>query len=221
MQQLALPIATEPTRSFDSFLSGNNTLALDCLRGLACGAPVYLWGPAGSGKTHLLAALADEKRGQGAPVGWFDATSSLPWAFDAAWQLIVLDGSDAFDAARQQAAFALFVEATAHGIPVAASGRLPPVDLPMRDDLRSRLGWGQVIALQPLSDDEACAALAQEAQLRGMALPGELAAYLMRHCARDLKSLMALLDRLDRFALARGRALSVPLLKQMLAEEAA
>ena len=222
MQQLPLPIAAEPARSFASFFAGANALALDCLQRLQPGAPpVYLWGPAGSGKSHLLRALADERREHGADVGWFDGWSALPWRFDAAWRLLVLDGCEAFDPPRQQDAFALFVEATAHGVPVGASGRLPPVDLPLRDDLRTRLGWGQVIALRPLADAQARAALAHDAERRGIALPDEVLAYLMTHCARDLKSLMALLDRLDRFALGRQRGVTLPLLRLMLAEEAA
>src|SRR6267378_4469647 len=64
---------------------------------------------------------------------------------------------------QQQGAFALFVDATTRGIPIAAAGRVPPVDLPLRDDLRTRLGWGHVLAIQPLSEAESRAALRREA----------------------------------------------------------
>ena len=224
MRQIPLPIIDEPPRSFDSFLPGANALAAEQLMALATPhesamPPVYLWGPAGCGKTHLLQSLAARLRGDGASVAWFDAATPLPWPIGEEPALTVLDHCDDYDAERQQAAFALFVDATARGARVAAAGRLPPVDLPLRDDLRSRLGWGHVLALQPLADEEVRAVLVSEAARRGLTLTPEGAAYVLSHCARDLKSLKALLDRADAFALGRKRiALTVPLLRQMLSE---
>ncbi|WP_409035157.1 HdaA/DnaA family protein, partial [Methylibium sp.] len=43
--------------------------------------------------------------------------------------------------------------------------------------------------------------------------------YLLTRFARDLGSLMALLDALDDFSLSHQRAVTVPLLKQMLAQQ--
>ena len=81
--------------------------------------------------------------------------------------------------------------------PVAAAGRVPPVDLPLREDLRTRLGWGHVFALQPLAEAERRAVLRREADRRGIFLSDEVMDYLLTRFARDLKHLMALLDRLD------------------------
>jgi len=184
-------------------------------------APVYLWGEPGTGKTRLLRALAAQRQAEGERVGWFDAADPLPWALDEGWRLVVVDRCEALDAAHQQAAFALFVEAGTQGTQWAAAGRLPPVDLPLRDDLRSRLGWGHVFALQPLAEGETRAALRREADRRGIFLSDEVMDYLLTRFARDLKNLMGLLDRLDGFALAEQRAVTVPLLKKMLAEEGA
>ena len=89
----------------------------------------------------------------------------------------------------------------------------------MREDLRTRLGWGHVFALQPLAEAEVRAALRREADRRGIFLSDEVMDYLLTRFARDLKHLMAQLDRLDEFSLATKRAITVPLLKQMLAEE--
>ena len=114
----------------------------------------------------------------------------------------------------------LFVEAAAHRVQIVAAGRLPPVDLPLREDLRTRLGWGPVFALQPLTDDEVRGALQREAARRSLVLSDEVTGYLLTRCTRDLAHLMQLLDRLDAFALAQRRALTVPLLRQMLSEEA-
>ncbi len=220
MQQIPLAIGPEPLPTFESFLPGANAAAHAQLQALQLpAAPVYLWGPAGSGKTHLLRALAQRQQQQGQRVGWFDARDAVPWTLAADWSLVVIDRCEALDAAAQQAAFALFVEATGQGVQIAAAGRLPPVDLPLRDDLRTRLGWGHVFALQPLAEAETRAALRREADRRGIFLSDEVMDHLLTRFERDMGSLIGLLDRLDQFSLARSRAVTVPLLRSMLAEE--
>ena len=222
MKQIPLPISPDAPPSLEAFVPGGNAMALQHVGAFHAGsAPLYLWGPAGSGKTHLLQALAERFTRQGGLVGWFGAADATPWPHDDGRALLVLDDCERFDEARQQAAFALFVEATTLGIPVAAAGRLPPVDLPLRDDLRTRLGWGHVVAVQPLSEAESCAAMRRAADRRGLFLSDEVMDYLLTHFERDMKHLMALLERLDTFSLATKRAITIPLLKQMLAEEKA
>jgi DnaA-homolog protein len=218
VRQIPLPIGPAPLKTFDSFVVGSNGAALAHLRTVPqhTSAPVYLWGPTGSGKTHLLRALTG-----GLQSGWFDSATLPPWSFNAGWSLIVLDGCDAFDDAQQQSAFALFIDAASHGTPVAASGSLPPVDLPLRDDLRTRLGSGPVFAISPLGETEARAVLRQEADRRGIVLSGDVMSFLMTRFSRDLKHLMALLERLDEFALAEHRHVTVPLLKKLFEEEGA
>ena len=221
MRQIPLAIGAEAPRTFDNFLPGANAPAVAHLAALASSsAPVYLWGPSGSGKTHLLHASARHFQQEGGRVGWFSAADPTPWALDEHWALIVLDVCESLDADQQRAAFALFVEASTHPVPIIAAGSVPPVDLPLRDDLRSRLGWGHVFALQPLAEPEVRAALRREADRRGVFLSDEVMDYLLTRFARDLKHLMRQFDRLDEFALANKRAITVPLLKQMLADEA-
>lgn len=220
MKQIPLAIGFDPLPTFDSFLPGANGAALEHLRRLAMpSAPVYLWGPSASGKTHLLRALAHAAQQSGQRVGWFDAGDPVPWALQPEWSLVVIDRCDDLDAAAQQAAFALFVEAATEGVQIAAAGRVPPVDLPLRDDLRTRLGWGHVFAMQLLSESETRAALRREGDRRGILLSDEVMNHLLTRFPRDLKHLMRLLDRLDEYALAKARAVTVPLVKSMLAEE--
>ena len=233
MKQIPLAIGLDTERTFETFFTGDggegaqlftgaNEAAFQHLQALAQrvepGPPVYLWGAAGSGKTHLLQATSHRWQQQGGHVAWFDPDTALPWDGAQARTLIVLDDCGRYDAERQHAAFALFVEAGASGARIAAAGRVPPVDLPLRDDLRTRLGWGHVFAVEPLSEPQMRAALRQEADRRGLLLTDELMDYLLNHFDRDLKHLTGRLDALDSYALVHKRALSVPLLRQMLAE---
>lgn len=239
-----LPLAIHPgfdtPTTFDHFVVGANAAALAHVRELASApqataapaasgaptmdanvkAPVFLWGPQGSGKTHLLRALAQGLQARGERVGWFDAIDPAPWADDPQRQLIVFDDCDRYDAAQQHEAFTLFIEAVQRNVQVAAAASKPPVDLPLRDDLRTRLGWGLVFAVQPLSEAEARAALRREADRRGLFLSDDVMNYLLTHFERDLKSLVAMLDRLDHFALTEKRAVTVPLIRHMLAQAA-
>jgi DnaA family protein len=213
-------------------VAGANDAVVDHVRGMAVAARpgaallssglsalAYLWGPRGSGKTHLLRALAGSVEEQGGRVGWFSAAHHGAWAHDEQWNLVVFDDCDEFDERQQHEAFRVFVDAGGHGTALAAAGRVPPTDLPLRDDLRSRLGWGQVFALQPLPEEDVRRVLSAEAARRRVKLSPEVFDYLLTRFERDLAHLMALLDRLDDFALASQRPLTVPLLKQMLAEE--
>jgi len=220
MKQIPLAMGPEAARTFENFLPGPNAAPLAHLTALRPGAPpIYLWGPPGSGKTHLLHAVVERAQQQGESTAWFEAAVPAPWQAPEHCAWIALDDCQALDEAQQQAAFALFVEAGAQGAVVLAAGSVPPVDLAVREDLRTRLGWGHVFALQPLAEPEVRAALRREADRRGTFLSDEVMDYLLTRFARDLKHLMAQLDRLDEFSLSTKRLITVPLLKQMLAEE--
>ena len=232
MKQLALDIGLATGPTLERFFAGPNEAALQHLR-LAAGAgssettrspvPTYLWGEPGSGKTHLLQAVRQALREQGSSVGWLDPTVGEPPDFDERWAAVVMDDVHLYDTAQQATAFNWFVNAIspASGSQrwVLAAGDLPPADLPLRDDLRSRLGWGHVFQLHLLGEAERRAVLRQEAEARGVALGDEVMDYMLRRFSRDLGSLMQLLDKLDQHALRTQRAITIPLLKDMLDTE--
>lgn len=221
-RQLPLALAPDAVRGFDDFVPGANAAVLAQLRALErAGPPIYLWGPSGSGKTHLLQALRAAAGSQVWPTLELAPSAPAVTAADETAEpaLVLIDDCDALDAAAQGQAFSAFVEAAGHGGRIVAAGRVPPVDLPVREDLRTRLAWGLVFALQPLAEPELIAVLRREASRRGLALPDELVQHLLTRFARDLASLMRMLERLDRYALARARRPTVPLLRAMLAEE--
>jgi DnaA-homolog protein len=219
MQQTGLDLSPPPDPSLVNFVPGANAAVVQHLQALAMpGPPVYIWGPAASGKTHLLKGLA-ARCGCAEAVAWFNATAALPSEVQSAWELVVLDDCQLLSASAQQAAFALFNDAATNRVQFVAAGAVPPIDLPLREDLRTRLAWGHVFALQPLSETETRTALRQEAARRGWRLTDEVIDYVLARFARDLSHLMQLLAALDAFGLAKGRRITVPLVREMFAED--
>ena len=107
--------------------------------------------------------------------------------------------------------------------PPAAPSRWPwPATAPAVDaaarDLRTRLGWDLVFRLDPLSDADKLAALSAQAAERGMHLAPEIINWMLTHHERDIRKLAALIDALDRYSLANGRPITLPLLRAMLAD---
>lgn len=228
MKQIALDIGLASPPSLSNFFAGPNEAALSHLQlwagnNLRAPVPTYLWGQAGSGKTHLLRAVFETLRGQGARVGWIDASILEPPEFDDAWAAVIFDECHLYTAIQQQAAFNWFVNAlsSADGHPrwVLAAGRLPPADLALREDLRTRLGWGHVFELHCLTEPERRAVLRREADARGLFLSDEVMDFTLSRFSRDLSSLMQLLDQLDGYALQTQRAVTIPLIKAMLENE--
>lgn len=223
MEQIALDIGLAARPTLANFCVGPNAEVLRHLTlRVAPGQPAnrsaeptYLWGEGGSGKTHLLKAVHDALQSQGALTGWLDATTQ-PCAFDDKWAAVLMDDVQAYNAAQQHAAFNWFVNAQTHQCWVLAAGTLPPADLALRDDLRSRLGWGLVFQLHNLSDIERRAVLRQDAGVRGLHLSDEVMDFILNRFSRDLGSLVALLNQLDGYALQTKRGITIPLIKSMM-----
>jgi DnaA-homolog protein len=224
MKQLTLDIGLARGPSLASFMAGPNEAAWKHLQ-LWAGSPTrspvptYLWGPGGSGKTHLLQAVQASLREQGALVGWLDPSMAEPPPFEESWAVVLMDEVQLYSAVQQQAAFSWFVQAQALQRGVLAAGALPPADLKLREDLRTRLGWGHVFELHVLSEPERRAVLRQEADARGVFLSDEVMDFILHRFTRDLGSLMQLLEHLDAYALQTQRAITIPLIKSMLENE--
>lgn len=224
MKQIALDIGLNRGPTLASFFAGPNEAALKHLQ-LWAGSPTrspvptYLWGASGSGKTHLLKAVAESLREQGATAGWLDATVHEPPEFEESWTVVLLDDVQLYTAVQQHAAFNWFVNAQTQQKGVLAAGALPPADLKLREDLRTRLGWGHVFQLQVLTEPERRAVLRQAADARGVFIGDEVMDFMLTRFSRDLGSLMLLLHELDGYALRTKRAITIPLIKSMLENE--
>jgi len=212
-RQLALDLLQPLRPSLDNFVVGRNAEALGALRAVAAGAGerfVLLWGATGSGRTHLLQAL-------GAMQPARMLTPDHAAAFEPGVRLFLADDVDRYDAARQQQLFVLQNEVRgAADAVLVATAAAPPAQLALRDDVRTRLAWGLVYQVHALSDAEKQAALQAHAASRGLALHDDVAAYLLTHLPRDMRTLVAVLDALDAHALAAKRALTLPLLREWL-----
>ena len=222
MSQLVLDIAPDRQPSLDNFVVGRNPELLSALRHAMVGNSsercFYLWGEAGSGKSHLLQAcvIAALDKGHSAT---YSRGSVPPQSTDMGAAVVAVDDVEALDDAAQIGLFNLYNQMRERGSMLLVSGKESPLHLKLRDDLRTRLGWGLVYQVHVLGDDDKARALTQHAHERGFVLPVEVTQYLLRHGRRDLPSLIAVLDALDEHSLRLHRAPSVPLLKEILQQE--
>lgn len=218
MSQLLLDIAPDSQPTLDNFVVGRNLELLSALRHALSGNSssgssercFYVWGETGSGKSHLLQACV--RAAQDMQQNAIYAHGSVPQSAAVA----AVDDVEQLDEAAQIALFNLYNQMRDSGGMLLVSGKESPLHLKLRDDLRTRLGWGLVYQVHVLSDEEKAQALVQHAHSRGFALPSEVTQYLLRHGRRDLPSLMAVLDALDVHSLSLHRAPSVPLLKEVM-----
>jgi DnaA family protein len=138
--------------------------------------------------------------------------------------LICIDDVDAIagDAAWEAALFHLFNRVRERGGRIVITGAAAPRNLGLSlPDLATRLGWGLVFQLHPLTDAEKAQALRLRARARGMEMPEAVAAYLLQRHARDMAALFALLERLDQASLAAQRRLTVPFVREVAGEDGA
>jgi DnaA family protein len=214
MQQLALELGPPPPPTFDSFFPGRNAASFAALRaalrdGERC---IYLWGPQASGKTHLLRAFVAEPRQQ---VSRYAAPGdSLDNA--AGETCLAADDVQSLDMVGQVALFDLYNRFRAAGGTLLAAGDRPPAELPLREDLRTRLGSALVLRLAPLADEEKAAALSEHARQRGFRIAPELIEYVLKQVRRDMGTQMAVVAALDRVSLERQRPVTLPLVREVL-----
>ncbi|MDH3533540.1 MAG: DnaA regulatory inactivator Hda [Gammaproteobacteria bacterium] len=229
MSQLALPLRLADHAVFASFLSTGNETLLATLRDLATGVAdggCWIWGPAASGKTHLLQAVCElaGDRSVYVPLALLAGADARLLDGLASRDLVCLDDIDAVAGvpAWEHALFVLCNQILDANVRLLVSAgtslRASRVALP---DLRSRLSRLPGFQIQPLADHERAAALQLRARHRGLELPNETARYLLSRSKRDMASLYELLDKLDAEALRAQRRLTIPFVRQVLLERAA
>lgn len=195
MKQLLLDIQPAPPQTLDNFVVGHNAEALASIRHLldssVTSSFIYLWGISGSGKSHLL-----------------NAANSLG--------IYIVDDVHLLDDTAQIELFNTYNQLKSAGSKLITAGIHAPSQMNLRDDVATRLAWGLVYQLQPLSDTEKANALKNHAKERGMHLPDEVIAYCLRYLRRDLPTLMSILNALDEWSLTEKKPVTVPMLRKLL-----
>lgn len=219
MNQLLLDFPPPSEPAFDAFLGQANAELLHVLQ--AGQAPfVYLWGEAGSGKSHLLRAWTAQAGEQGKTACYVDAAGQALDEDKAQAERLAVDQVECLDEAGQAALFNAFnrIRQSGQGA-LLLSASCAPAALAVREDLRTRMGYCLVYEIRPLSDEEKIHALIQAAQARQLHVSPDIFRYLINHWRRDIDSLLRLLDALDRYAVTRQRTITLALLKQLLQQQ--
>jgi DnaA family protein len=224
-EQLVFELAAPEPPGFGNFLPGANAEALAAVMALARGdaadTGVMLWGAPGAGKTHLLRAAVDtaEPRGGAAFVGEPGALLALDPEGLASRALVAIDAIDRSTPEAQARLFTLYNALRERRGHLLVASRAPLAALPLRADLRTRLGWGLVYEIVPLADADKPSALAAYARGRGFRLADEVIDYLLAHGRRDMATLLGVLAALDRHSLATKRPITVPMLRGWLEQD--
>ncbi len=243
-RQIALDLGHTPKPTLDNFIATGNENLIAVLKDIqrswqqaqnnqtasnADSKMIHLWGASGSGRTHLLSALQLQASELGINAYLLNHESSMDeWRACAdvliennqAPGLLCVDDIDHLSEFAQGALFRL------HNLIREASQQYlittslaAASNLQIREDLKTRLVWGLVFQMHALSDSEKLQALEQAAAERGLQISSEVAPWLLKHFHRDMPSLMSLLEALDNYSLETKRAITLPLLKEMLAQK--
>jgi len=215
MQQLLLDVFTPPRPTLTNFLVGQNGQLVHELQQLATleslNPFMYVYGPAGCGKSHLLRGVADE-------MGVNVVAGGNRFVFKPSEQALVIDNIEQLTPYSQVQLFNAFNSSLAENKPgkIILASEFPPAELKLRDDLRTRIEAGLCLRVHPLSDQEKHEALQSMAKSRGLQLSEEVIEYALRYFQRDMGSLMAVMDGLDRFSLEQQKPVSVNLLRHWM-----
>lgn len=220
MKQLAFDLAAPAAPTLDNFATAGNAEVVQRLRELVLSPTgertVYLWGEPASGRTHLLRAAVAEFERNGRRARYVANAATLSPVAVVGLDAVAVDDVERLDEAGQRALFNTYNRLRETGATFLAAGNAPPGGLGLRADLTTRLAWGLVYEVHALTDAENAHALAEYAAARGFALPPEVLRYLLARVQRDMRTLTAMVDSLDRYSLEAKRPITVPLVRELL-----
>lgn len=220
VKQLTLDLHADAPPLLENFVAASNA---DLLAALYEAIPVadvpqhlFLWGDAGSGRSHLLRSVVTAAAQAGRPACYVQAAEVADTLPEAPALLLAVDDVEGLGPEAQIALFRAFNSARGQRMTLITSGCAAPLHLNLREDLRTRIGQSLIYQVQPLDDAARAEILATLAARRGLRLADEVVDFLLRHGRRELSSLREVLDALDRASLEHKRPITLPLLRDMI-----
>ena len=229
--QMALNLTLNDRATFENFYMPDKSRAELTLEYLKAQCQplgesfIYLWGNAGTGKSHLLQAACHQAANLGKRSIYLSLSDLLDYApqrvFEAMDQmdLVCIDDLDIASGHREweRVLFIAFNELRDRGQALLVSASCSPIHLSLDlPDLQSRLSLGLVCQLHEMTDEEKQQALQERSNARGFELSDEVCRYLLARAPRDMGGLFAVLDTLDEKSLAAQRRITIPFVKQTM-----
>ena len=224
-RQLALALAHQPSLGRQDFLvSDTNRTAFEAATHGHTDMRLALSGPEGAGKTHLASIWGRETGA--VTIAATELTEPRLERLMAEAAVVVEDADRMSDlpgpAQRQVEAllFHLYNLGIAEGRGLLITGRSAParwnIETP---DLISRLSVMDHIAIDPPDDELLSAILRKLFKDRQLTVGPDVLKYLVRRMERSFAAAEAVVDRLDRMALAEKRAVTRPLATRLFEGE--
>ena len=222
--QLVLDLKLRESYSFNNFIAGDNKLLIDLLRQMSSAygeQQLVIWGDEFTGKSHLLQAVCQAAAAEKLTTTYLPLKQIIQCSVEALEGLEKIDIVCVDDVQMvsqkpdwQKNIFDLINRMREAGKRLVFASSLPPNEMDISlEDLRSRLNWGPVIKIKPLTDEQKQQALQLRAESRGFELPDNVASYILNNFSRDMPGLFEKLEQLDQLSLQQQRRLTVPFVK--------
>lgn len=228
-EQLPLGLGPDKSLRFDNFLTlAPNRLLINQLRLQAVGEGeqwVYVHGADESGRSHLLQAACQAASEAGLRCSYLPLRDLLSFSAQdllsgvEQLHLLCVDDLELAVGNRdwEETLFHSYNRMLLSGSAMLIAAAQPAAALDCSlADLQSRLNSFSVYQLRGLQDEEKMQALQFRAECLGMALSQDVVEYLYHRASRNLQSLFACLEKLDRESLRQKRGLTKPFVKQVM-----
>ncbi len=238
MNQLVLQIFTPPRFTFDNIIAHEGIeAAVSAIRnvygkGEGPFPALFLCGPSGTGKTHILnalVALMATRQPDCQGIARLISAHGNPPVFEGLDDIVLRADSpgpqlccvaidDVHLLAEKESAklWSLYNLVTRVGAALFLASRLSSEEI-FSDNahLRSRVASGLVFGLEPPTDRVRLLILDKMARDRNIRIPHDVSNYIVTRKSRSVKDLEKLLDNIDHYSLEVGRRITLPLIKTL------